>query len=71
MRIGTQRTVVIVCATRLLRRRIKEILGAPVAERLLNHHGFMASVIVVDQEPPRATQKPCIPRPGAGSMGDV
>lgn len=46
MRIGTQRTVVIVCATRLLRRRIKEILGAPVAERLLNHHGFMAIVIV-------------------------
>lgn len=46
MRIGTQRTIVIVCATRLLRHRIKESHDEPVAKRLLDRHGFMASVIV-------------------------
>lgn len=46
MRIGTQRTVVIVCATRRLRHRIKEVLDQVVAKRLLNRYGFTATVIV-------------------------
>lgn len=46
MRIGTQRTVVIVCATRLLRHRIRKILDEPVAKCLLNRHGFVAIIIV-------------------------
>ncbi|KAK0745645.1 hypothetical protein B0T18DRAFT_390233 [Schizothecium vesticola] len=74
-RIRTQRTVIIVCATRRQKHKVKEFLEQPIAKSLIKRHAFTASVIVRESpshgSPVPEAQEVWVATTGLGTCGSI